>query len=1491
MVDSVIRLFEQNIEPTYNPSTTRWDWVGLGIGVISDAISCNVEEERNGKFELVMEYPTTGMRYEELQINRIVVAKPNPESDPQGFRIYEISKSMDRVITVYAEHISYQLAHVPILPLSAENCKGALDALFNSANQGEDCHFQYYTDKDNTYFSKTSGSVKTGDYEGRYLEFRWTLINQSASASTISWKLVGCGKLANYTNGWVMCGPVNLSVGNTKLLTNAHNHPNRVQLREYRGSSDDSDAERCIDSGTKTFTHTNGKFSAAISLDAFLYYDYNSAGNGKVSGTGKMTLPEIGGGSTPVAPDERLDEKFKIEVPTSLRSALGGGTGSILDLYGGEFEWDNLTVKLHAARGRDKGVTIRYGKNLTSLEQEESIANTYTGILPYWRGQEPDDKETTDDGAIVIVTPTHILRNGVALPDIPAAKDSSGTTVTKDAVYSENADLFPYKRTEVMDLSEYFRDFGNDQEFDSDTTQFERFWSTVPMPQDVYDMAVAWVDTSSIGKPEVDLTVEFVPLWQTEEYKALALQESVGLCDLVHVFFEELNVAVSAKIVKYNYDVLLGRYKSIDLSSTGTLKTTLASTIASTPELIDAATKETTDFVNVALEDATNRITGVYGGSIIYNKDAAGNLYEMVIAGTPESDGTYGNFMRFNKEGIGFSTQGYNGPFNSAWTIDGTFDAQQINVINLNAGSMTAGTLKSSNYDSSGGTAGFSLDLTTGAITAPSLSISQSAVSGLSSRLNTIESDATGIRTSITETNTRIDNLAVGGTNLLRESRKMPASGSDYTIRYYAGSGSGYTFTFADSTDGDFREAKISLSGLSAQVWPYVSSSFVPRAKFESAKKLTFSFEIKVDNLSNWDGPPSSTTSSNVLVRITCKDSAHNSMGLLGARYISRYIPKALVPKAGTWYRVHITSPELWQDSGWISDGDGTWSDVEYVSAGVYASYNGSIHIRKFKLEDGELNTDWSPAPEDSDAALDAYAKTVTENYYTKTETAALASTTVGERVSELVVSGNNLLKDSETDNVILWTEAEDHGATMSHTANISVPEWNCTNAYRIQGKSGTSSTLFGLLYGTHLSSNISVAGQKYTFSIYIQNDGTDTVWVGFNSLGSSVAIAAGDRKRVISTNAVGNGTNSLQFTFATRSAGDNYNIVYWHPQIEYGPVATGWSDTLSSGTMAVVSSTYSTRTQTSEAINDRVESMTIGSTNLLVDSLKDADKSHQAYSIADFYFTEHLVAGKKYTISASVTMSSVKQRVGFYHSDGNTPMSGWLNKSDFPDGIYKATFVATSEMEEKSSGTSYGCGFCRVYAGVSGDSGTAHVNWIKCEKGEFATDWSPAPDDNSSYANSLINTLKTTTISDITEEMGTIKATAESKVSQGDYDTKTGEFDEKILSHSKALAELTPDKLKVTISNETSDIKGVTDSVKTWLDFSATDYLVIGKEGNVYNTQITNDAFNIRKGTSVVGTFNSGGLDTTSITLDKTINLPPFVLESISGGWLLTEA
>lgn len=207
------------------------------------------------------------------------------------------------------------------------------------------------------------------------------------------------------------------------------------------------------------------------------------------------------------------------DVPVSTMAMLGREEDSILSSFGGEFEWDNWTVKWSSARGTDNGVTISYGKNLMSFEQETNIAETVCGLLPYWSG--------------------------------------SGTTVVGDPQYSSNASSFPFMKVKPYDFSSLI--------------------SSQPTKSDLNFAGSVYVTKLNIGVPEVSTEIEFYPLWQTPEYEKFAALEKVGLCDTVTVNFPALNVHAKAKVVKTIFNTLLERYESITL---GSVKQNLADTIA-----------------------------------------------------------------------------------------------------------------------------------------------------------------------------------------------------------------------------------------------------------------------------------------------------------------------------------------------------------------------------------------------------------------------------------------------------------------------------------------------------------------------------------------------------------------------------------------------------------------------------------------------------------------------------------------------------------------------------------------------------------------------------------------------------------------------------------------------------------------------------------------------------------------------------------------------
>lgn len=475
--------------------STETEFTTMGLGALAETISAKVRMELNGKNEFEMTYPETGKRFADLENDRIVMAVPERGKAAQPYRIYQITKPINGIVTVYARHISDLRTFIPVMPFTAS------------------------------------------------------------------------------------------SLGDTLIQLPLH-------LEE-----------------TSPFT----------------FYT-----------------------------DKTVASPFQLDVPASLGSVLGGMAGSILDTYGGEYEFDKYEVKLLTRRGANNGVTLRYGKNITDITQEESIDSTITGVLPYYKN--------IDSGEMVIL-PEHIL-------------------------YSANAGNFPFKRTIVKDFS-------------------DRFEEGVPTVEELRAVAQQYITQSGIGVPKVSLKVSFVNLSDYDQFSQYALLESVNLGDTVSVIFEKLNVSASARVVNTTFDCLREKYISINI---GSVKSDLARTLKdisdSNATTVNEIKNNMASSIETAVANMTNSITGVNGGNYILNIDANGNPYEILIMDTNDIN-TAVNVLRVNMNGIGFSHSGYNGPFTTAWTIDGQFVADFITTGILNATLIKSGILSDLNNT-------FYLDLTTG---------------------------------------------------------------------------------------------------------------------------------------------------------------------------------------------------------------------------------------------------------------------------------------------------------------------------------------------------------------------------------------------------------------------------------------------------------------------------------------------------------------------------------------------------------------------------------------------------------------------------------------------------------------------------------------------------------------------------------------------------------------------------------------------------------
>lgn len=321
--------------------------------------------------------------------------------------------------------------------------------------------------------------------------------------------------------------------------------------------------------------------------------------------------------------------------PLTFKQCLGGVKGSILDSFGNgaEYEFDKFSIKLHAARGCDSNVTIRYGKNLTDLKQEESIDAVYTGILPYYYKED----------------------NGNA------------NLVSGDIVFIDNHVQFPKERVYILDCTD---------EFDE-----------LPNKIDLNNQAVKYIRANAIGIPKISLEVSFVNLWQTSEYADIANLERVNLCDTVHVIFEKLGIDAKAKVVKTEWDSLTERYVTITL---GEAKTTFSKVIeASAKNAVEPTLKS---FVDSAVANATTKIANQLNlsGYVTKITDASGNWSELVISDNPDYKKAR-NVWRWSQGGLGFSSNGYAGPYTTAITADGHINGAMITAGTINANTVNVG--------------------------------------------------------------------------------------------------------------------------------------------------------------------------------------------------------------------------------------------------------------------------------------------------------------------------------------------------------------------------------------------------------------------------------------------------------------------------------------------------------------------------------------------------------------------------------------------------------------------------------------------------------------------------------------------------------------------------------------------------------------------------------------------------------------------------------
>lgn len=444
-----------------------------GLGGLADALECTVTHEVNGIYELKLRYPITGEHYAELLPQYFINAKPDALTQTQPFRIYRITKPLNGVVTVYARHISYDMAGIVVEPFSDTSLTAALLSLPNH------------------------------------------------------------------------CTP------------------------------------------SLPFTITSTKSVATA---------------------------------------------FSLSAPRELWRLLGGSAGSFLDIYGGEWDFDLLTATLRTRLGSDRGVKIRYGKNLTGLEQDATLESTYSGVYPYWY-----DEET---GTLVEIANKYV--------------PITGASVTN--------------RLLLLDCSADFE--------------------TQPTEAQLTARATAYIEDNSVGSPKTSWKVNFAMLAQAGEYETQGALESVALGDTLEVIYETLGVNASARVVKIEYDTLKEQYKNVTV---GRVKQNLASIIVGQNAEMDAKIQTAKSELERAVDRSTDFIRNGAGYMrLIYDGDT---LKEIVSLDNPDISLAQ-KVWRWNNGGFGFSSTGYNGTYGLALTQNGEIVADYITAGTMAANRVRTGLLE-----------------------------------------------------------------------------------------------------------------------------------------------------------------------------------------------------------------------------------------------------------------------------------------------------------------------------------------------------------------------------------------------------------------------------------------------------------------------------------------------------------------------------------------------------------------------------------------------------------------------------------------------------------------------------------------------------------------------------------------------------------------------------------------------------------------------------
>lgn len=490
----------------------------LGLGLLKDAKSCVVKEGLNDRFELEMQYPLTGSNFSKLALNKIVLAKSNPYSQPQPFRIYSISKPINGVVTVKAFHISYDMNGIIVKPISASTPQTLMDKIQNGTLLEHP--FKFYTDITESKSFKTSNyynmrALLMGSDESVLETYKGEILFDRFNVNILAKRGSNKGASVRYAKNMK---DITHEVNYERLYNGVYPFYHKEEVEVTTDTSSDGFKQVYI-VGNKPYQ--DGWFSYSAGGEPYHPVDESPV---QVASDGDYKDKVFVWNTTTQRYSEKIYNEMVnlIEYVTDLISPSDKPTWIYIDVS----SLPSIVVKANTEGYFKLATDQDWSKKMKGeVVFQGSITNATDGLIMYYSEVIPSS-ETSQETETTNVTHIEL--------------DDKIIWLTTDA-----ASEMKYNRILCLDL----------------TSEFDE----TPDKEKLEAKAKEYIEENKIGQYKFDTKVSFVDLASTTEGTIYDKLETIELGDTVQVVYEGLGIDVELRVISTTYNVLTNKYDDIEL--------------------------------------------------------------------------------------------------------------------------------------------------------------------------------------------------------------------------------------------------------------------------------------------------------------------------------------------------------------------------------------------------------------------------------------------------------------------------------------------------------------------------------------------------------------------------------------------------------------------------------------------------------------------------------------------------------------------------------------------------------------------------------------------------------------------------------------------------------------------------------------------------------------------------------------------------------------